>query len=70
MKTLRARHANRIKIARDKIESYKKAVENRYLEYKKLYNNRSINSQQYVNVGKWRRTNIGKAKANMSVFKA
>jgi len=70
MKTIRGRHSDRIKRARAKIEGYKKAVELRYLEYKKLYKNRSINADQYKNVGKWRRENIKTAKKNMTTFKA
>jgi len=69
MREVRAAHSQRIKVARSKIENYKRAVELRYVEYKKLYDNRSINSDQYKNVGNWRRENIRKAKDKFNAFR-
>lgn len=69
LREIRTRHAAKIKAARRQIENYKKAVELRYIEYKKMYANRSINQDQYKKVGLWRKANIDKAKAKFNDLK-
>ena len=50
MKVVRANHAQRIKVARNEIENYKKAVIKRYEEYRTLFKARGINQEQWKKV--------------------
>jgi len=69
MKEIRARHAQRIKLARGEIDKYKKAVVARYEEYRALYKSRQINQDQWDKVQVWRQANIEKANKKFSSYR-